>query len=99
MIFVTPEVINPNSPVNRAMIRQDITRFNRDFQHGYFVPGVGHDPNRVGYPNFTTHVAPTAATKSAPPCRISTWDCWLSTITLIAGQTMTLIHTHVCNGV
>ena len=70
VIFVTPEVINPNSPVNRAMIRQgrqDITRFNRDFQHGYFVPGVGRDPNQVGYPNFTTHVAPTAATESTPP--------------------------------
>lgn len=70
VIFVTPEVINPNSPVNRAMIRQgrqDITRFNRDFQHGYFVPGVGHDPNQVGYPNFTTHVAPTAATESTRP--------------------------------
>ena len=47
--------------------RQDITRFNHDFQHGYFVPGVGHDPNKVGYPNFTTHVAPTAATESTPP--------------------------------
>jgi pilus assembly protein CpaC len=70
VIFVTPEVINPNSPVNRAMIRQgrqDITRFNRDFQHGYFVPGVGRDPNKVGYPNFTTHVAPTAAPESAQP--------------------------------
>jgi len=70
VIFVTPEVINPNSPVNRAMIRQgrqDITRFNRDFQHGYFVPGVGRDPNQVGYPNFTTHVAPTAAPESAQP--------------------------------
>jgi pilus assembly protein CpaC len=70
VIFVTPEVINPNSPVNRAMIRQgrqDITRFNRDFRHGYFVPGVGHDPNQVGYPHFTTHVAPTAATESAQP--------------------------------
>ncbi|MHB1641476.1 MAG: type II and III secretion system protein family protein [Acidithiobacillus sp.] len=70
VIFVTPEVINPNSPVNRAMIRQgrqDITRFNRDFQHGYFVPGIGHDPNKVGYPNFTSHVAPTAAPESAQP--------------------------------
>ena len=70
VIFVTPEVINPNSPVNRAMIRQgrqDITRFNRDFRHGYFVPGVGRDPNKVGYPHFTSHVAPTAATESAQP--------------------------------
>ena len=51
VIFVTPEVINPASPVNRAMVqqgRQDIARFNRDFQHGYFVPGIGTIPTRWG---------------------------------------------------
>jgi len=66
VIFVTPEVINPTSSVNRAMVqqgRQDIARFNRDFQHGYFVPGIGHDPNKVGYPNFTSHVSPQAASE------------------------------------
>ncbi|MDA8377821.1 MAG: pilus assembly protein N-terminal domain-containing protein [Planctomycetia bacterium] len=70
VIFVTPEVITPQSEQNRALVAQArgyITRFNQDYAQGYFVPGIGHDPNRVPYPNFPPKTAPaTAATISDP---------------------------------
>ncbi len=69
VIFVTPEVITPQSEQNRALVNQArgyIARFNRDYAQGYFVPGIGHDPNRVPYPNFPPRTAATATTESSP---------------------------------
>ncbi len=69
VIFVTPEVITPQSEQNRALVNQArgyIARFNRDYAQGYFVPGIGHDPNRVPYPNFPPRTAATATTQSSP---------------------------------
>ncbi|MDD2749689.1 type II and III secretion system protein family protein [Acidithiobacillus thiooxidans] len=55
VIFVTPEVITPQSADNRALVAQArhyIRRFNHDYARGYFVPDLGHDPDAVPFPRF-----------------------------------------------
>ena len=73
VIFVTPEVIRPDSAQNRALIAQArgyVARFNQDYQRGYFVPGIGHDPNRVPYPQFPKTPASPATTALTTPSAI-----------------------------
>ena len=55
VIFVTPRIIRPQAPEDRALIAAARTlqrRFTRDFAHGYFVPGIGHNPGQPGYPTL-----------------------------------------------
>lgn len=69
VIFVTPEVIAPQSTQNRALVAQArgyIQRFNHDYAQGYFVPDIGHNPDNVPYPDFPK-AAPKAPVVPATP--------------------------------
>lgn len=55
VIFVTPRIIRPQAPENRALIATARTikrHFTQGFAHGYFVPGIGPDPGQPGYPTL-----------------------------------------------
>ena len=55
VIFVTPRIIRPQAPENRALIAAARTlkrHFAQGFAHGYFVPGIGTDPAGPGYPTL-----------------------------------------------
>ncbi len=57
VIFVTPRLIRPQAPEDRALIAAARTlkrHFVTDFAHGYFVPGIGHNPGEPGYPTLPT---------------------------------------------